>query len=85
MKNKIHLLEIPKRSQFHEFALSVIKLVDDETHAVGIFIMKKDRTVLSGLSYAAGLTKADVKGGCAQMQEDIIEMVWGVNNGNKTP
>lgn len=65
-----------QRTFFHQSLEEVSVRIKPSTHAVGFFILDKDGTVVSGVSYDEGFTASQLKGACEQMKDSLVQDIW---------
>ncbi|TXH13834.1 MAG: hypothetical protein E6R03_10545 [Hyphomicrobiaceae bacterium] len=49
-------------------------IIDEETLAVGFFMVRQDRTTACGWSHDSGVTMNDMLGGVERLRADILEV-----------
>lgn len=76
-KKKLQVLKTPKRTTLHNILPMISEKITEDTLAVGVFVMRKDRTVQCGFSWDAGFAVSDLYGACERLKEDGLETVWG--------
>ncbi len=74
---EVHILPDKQRTYFHESIVNAANYLDERTHAIGFFILRKDHTVVTGISYDTGFTVAELKGACEYMKDDLMDVIWG--------
>ena len=65
------------RTHFHHSVENMGASIAPTTHAAGFFVLDQDGTVVSGISYNAGFTVAQLKGASEHMKDMLIQQVWG--------
>lgn len=69
---------LPMKEKSHCFgALEELgKRINDDTLAVGFFVIGKDRLVSSGCSYEVGFTPSDFFGACEVLKTEVYQDIW---------
>ena len=80
MKNgaTIHILPQKQRPYCHDVASGMLERIDDDTLAIGWFIVYKDRTMATGWSHDYGATNLDLIGGAELLKADITGNAYGL-------
>lgn len=73
----LQLLPDRQRTHFHKSVENLSKSIDERTHAVGFFILRKDHTVVTGISYDTGFTAMELQGACEYLKSDLMDVIWG--------
>lgn len=71
----LHLLPLKPKPFSFSAVENLSKMIDDQTLAVGFFVMKKDRNITTGSALDEGTTINDVYGACDLLKQDI-EDTW---------
>lgn len=66
---------------FYSTIRNAARLIGPDTHAVAFFVMSKDRTVQSGITYDSGFALSDLIGGCERMKQQLQKDIWGREDG----
>ena len=77
--NVLVLLQQTKHHFYNTFEKARV-CIDDDTFAVGFFILFKDRTVESGCAWNPGFTKTDLFGSMSEMSDQLYRSIYGKNN-----
>lgn len=68
---EIHLLKQKPKSICFTSVERLSKRIDEDTLAVGFFLIRKDRTMVTGWSYEKGTTNCDLLGAVSLLKHDM--------------
>lgn len=66
-----------QRTIFHDSIKHLSDSIEPDTHAVGFWVLYKDGTVSSGMTYDAGFTASQCKGAFEHAKDCCMESTWG--------
>jgi len=70
---KIAAIKTKPRTYCHKAAALLGQQINDQTQAVGFFILEKDGNVKSGFSYDTGTALGEMIGSCDLLKSDISD------------
>lgn len=69
---EVHLLPPVILPYCHTSAVNMLNQIDENTLAVGFFIVREDRSVCVGYSYDRGSAPVDLTGAAEMLKNDIL-------------
>lgn len=79
----VHVLPTAIKSPTREAIHSLSELINEDTQAVGYFVLQKSGNIFTGCSYDAGFTPVHLLGSCDLLKTEMFERIWG--NHGKNP
>lgn len=72
----VYNLNIKPRGELHKSIEAAASKINDESLLLGWFLMRKDRTVVTGWSYEEGVCQADMVGAAEVLKTTMQKVEW---------